>query len=106
MLHFTPSVGTLERNDIGHSDHARLRHGVIDRSAISIQTVDRRSQHHAAIAGLAHQGKGRPDDMERSAQMHVQDHFEVLVCDLLQRAAPNDPGVVDQDVDPPVMIER
>src|SRR5262249_37817122 len=48
----------------------------------------------------------RPHHVKRAAQMDVQHRIEVLVRHLLQGRGPDDPGVVDQDVDAAVVIER
>ena len=44
--------------------------------------------------------------MECAAQMNVQYQLEIRVGHFLQRRAANDPGIVDEDVDPSVMVER
>ena len=44
--------------------------------------------------------------MERAAQVHVEDGLEVVVGHLLQRCATDVSGVVDEDVDAAVVLQR
>ena len=43
--------------------------------------------------------------MEAATQMHIEDQLEILVRQLLQGSAAHDAGVVDQDVDAPVVVQ-
>ena len=55
---------------------------------------------------VAHQRERGPHHVEGAAQMDIDDGVEVLVAHLFQRPAPHGAGVVDEDVDPPVVVQR
>ena len=76
--------GSFERDDIVEADHACLGHAVIHDAMVAVQSADRRSQHDATVTRRAHERKRWPDDVERAAEMHIQNGIEVFVRHLLQ----------------------
>ena len=54
---------------------------------------------------LAHVGRGLAHARERAAQVHVDDGVEVVVAHLPQHGVAQDPGVGDEDVEPPEVLD-
>ena len=48
----------------------------------------------------------RPDNVKRTAQVHIEDRVEIIGRHLLQRSPANDACVVHEDVQPAVVLER
>ena len=98
--------GAFQRHDVGESDHAGLGGRVVGHIVVAVQAAYRRRQHDASVPRIAHHGEHGPHDMECAAQVDIQHRVEVLVTHFFQRCAAHDPGVVDEDVDAAVRIER
>ena len=98
--------GALDRRRIGQSDDTGFGHGVVGHLVVAVQAADRRGQHDAAVTGVAHQPEGGPHNVEGAPQMDIQHRLEVFVGHLLQRPPPHDPGIVDEDIDPAVAVQR
>jgi hypothetical protein len=96
----------FDRDDIVQSDDAGLGDAVVHDIVGPVEAADRPGQHDAAIARLAHDRESRPHDMKRAHQMDVDDRLEILVADLVQRAVADIAGIMDEDVDAAVMVER
>ena len=106
-LHVTPCSAPSSATTFDRPDHARLGGRVVGHPVVAVQPADRRRQHDAAVPGLAHQREGRPDDVERAAQMDVEYRVEVLVRSSPQAVAWRTlPALWIKYVDPAVAIDR
>src|SRR5581483_4081535 len=98
--------GTLECRDISQPDYPGFGGRVVGHMVVAVQAAYRRGEHYSPVTGRRHDWKCLPHNVECAAQVHVEHRVEVLVAQFFQRTAANVAGVVDQDVDATVVVQR
>src|SRR6266403_1019539 len=61
---------------------------------------------NTTVTCLAHDGKGRSHNVEGASQMNIQHCIEVGLCHFLQGCRADDAGVMDENVNTAVMVQR
>src|SRR5664280_2789615 len=91
---------------LGQSEHARLGRGVVSLTNVPGLADDRGDEDDATGAAFNHVFQRRLSHVERAGQVHGNDLVPLLHRHLHRHLVHGDTGIVDQDVDPPVLVEH
>ena len=91
---------TLEGQDSGEPRESRLGRTVVRLTEVPEQTGSRGGTDDSPVALLAHDGERRPGDVQGALQVDVDHRVDRVVIHLVECLVSQDPGVVDQDIDP------
>ena len=101
-----PSGSVFHCNDTGQRDDPELRRTVIALADIAEQSRGRRNHDDPPVILLAKQVYRRSIDIEVAGQVHIDDSLPILGEHVVEHLVAQDPGGVEDDVQPAESVAR
>ena len=98
-------LGALDGEHPREADETHLGGAVVGLAEVAEDARRRRRRDDPAVALLAHVDPRRLGDVERAAEVDVEDGVDEVGGEVLERLVAEDAGVVDDDVDAPEGVD-